>query len=256
MIVNIQIDIESIVEEFLIAPEDAMKLTDSVVKEITGRYAQELENEANNTLKANRQQYIASIVVADEGFGKGSVSLVGWLPNAVEQGLDGFDMKPGLLSGKNAKQGKDGTRYNTVPFSWGTPEALSENFSNIMPQEIYEVVQPKKTGRVSNVSTSLKESEIPKPFDQIQKKTVKMPKTNELKEFQHKNSIYEGIRKRQDSVTKQNSYESFRRVSENSDPASFIHPGIEAVNIFGKVEQNFNVAAELGRAIDAYLAQL
>jgi hypothetical protein len=42
-------------------------------------------------------------------------SISGFLPCAIEGGMDGFDMKPGLLSGPKAKISKAGDRYNIIP---------------------------------------------------------------------------------------------------------------------------------------------
>jgi hypothetical protein len=42
-------------------------------------------------------------------------TLVGWLPMAIEAGIDPFDMKPGLLRSSKAKIAKDGSKYLVVP---------------------------------------------------------------------------------------------------------------------------------------------
>jgi hypothetical protein len=252
-VIRINIDIQSIIEEFSLSPQQVIELQDYTVKEITARYASELENEANRSLKSARQQYIASIVVADEGIGKGSVSLVGWLPNAMEQGMESFDMKPGFLNGPNAKQGKNG-KYNTIPFSQGTPGALAENFSNIMPEEVYQVVKEKPVNPTTGTSKGLESGDIPAPFDQPEKKSVQIPKSKTFVEYEHKNSIYEGLRKKQDKVTGQNSYESFRRVSENSDPAAWIHPGFDKIDLMGKVLDEFDVPSEVSNIVTSFLS--
>ncbi len=42
-------------------------------------------------------------------------SLNGWLPVALEDGVDTFDMKPGLLGSPKAKISKAGDRYMNIP---------------------------------------------------------------------------------------------------------------------------------------------
>lgn len=248
--ISVFIDTQQISEQFNINQDQIDDLVDYTIKEITYRFAQEWENEANRTLKSSRQEYISNINVVDDGFAKGSVVLTGWLPNSIEDGLDSFDIKEGHLNSKNAKVGADGKKYSTVPFAWGTPGALKENFSNIMPKEIHGIMKSKlfdtpiKGGGVA--SKPLSNDEIPKQFRESITKKVKL--TNS--EYTHKSSLFEGIRKQKDPVTKQNSYVSFRRISENSDPSSWIHPGIEAVNLAEKALDNFDIGFEAGKIFD------
>jgi len=252
--ISVFIDTSSISEAFFLDQDQINDLMDYTVKEITGRFAQEWENEASRELGSSRQQYINSIVVVDEGFAKGSVMLVGSAPNMIESGSDSFDMKDGLLNGPNSKVTKDGKRYNTVPFRVGTPTAQAENFNGgIMPQEVYDIVSEKEPNEPLQKG-DLKD--LPKQLKEPKKKSIKMPESKVFKEYQHKHSIYEGITKKQDSVTKQNTYVSFRRVSENSDPLSWIYPGIEPKQIADKVLQEFDIPSETGRAIDKFLKQM
>ena len=87
---QIFIDTKSIYDQFNYTSEEIGGLMDDTIKEITNRFAEEWQNEANRTLKSSRQQYVNSIIVVDEGFAKGAVVLTGWLPNAVEQGVESF----------------------------------------------------------------------------------------------------------------------------------------------------------------------
>jgi len=246
--ITIEIDTRSISEQFFMDQDEINDLMDYTVKEITGRFAQEWENEVNRTLKSSRQEYIANINVVDEGFAKGAVILTGWLPNAIEQGKDGWDMKDQFLNGPNAKTGKDGSKYNTIPFTFGTPGALEENFTGgVLPQEIYDIA------RKQPLNQGIRKDQLPQQFQEPQKKSIKLPEAKSFKEYQHKHSIYEGVSKRKDKGTGQNTYGSFRRVSENSDPDSWIHPGFEAAHISDRVLADFDVPQEVGRIIRAYL---
>lgn len=159
----------------------------------------------------------------------------------------------GFLNGPNAKTGENGKKYNTVPFSVGTPGALEENFSTIMPMEVYSIAKKKE---VNSPVTSEDLKDLPKLIREPQKKKIQIPESKSFKEYQHKGSIYEGIEKKKDSVTGQTSYQSFRRVSENSDPSAFIHPGIDAHNLAEKTLATFDVPEVTGNAIDLFLEQL
>lgn len=260
--ITVLIDVSTIVEDFNINQAQVNDLLDSTVKAITYRFAEEWRNEANRTLKSARQEYIANIHVVDDGFAKGSVVLTGWLPNSIEEGLGSYDMKPGLLSGPNAKTGKDGARYNTVPFTFGTPGALAENFSSIMPKDIYDVIKGKPQDKMvqggGKSTKPLTLDEIPVAFQMPEVKKVVLPGSKSIVDYQHKNSIYEGMVRVKDSATNQNSYKSFRRVSDNSDEASWIHPGFpsETSDIAGKALKNFDVPALTGQIIDEWLSNL
>lgn len=259
--ISVFVDTASISNSFNLNERQVADLIDYTVKELTYRFAQEWENEASRVLKASRIEYVNNIVVVDDGFAKGSVMLLGEHPNALEEGMDAFDMKPGLLNGPNSRPTKDGGRYNVVPFSVGTPGSLEENFNGgIMPQDIYDIVKEKSTDRPlaggGSASAPLKLEEIPVHLQEPKVKAVKLPESKGFAEYKHKNSIYEGIRKVKDGVTGQNRYQSFRAVSTKSDPLSWMHPGIEAKRIADKVLNDFNVPAETGRAIDRFLSQL
>ncbi len=251
--VTIQIDPSSIVDRFNLSQDDINDLLDYTIKEVTARFAHELQNEAFRTLKSGRAEYIQNINVVDEGFAAGSVVITGYLPNAIEQGLAPYDMKPGFLNGPNAKDGING-KYNTIPFSFGTPGAKEENFTGgIMPQEVYDVAKDKKIISGTNHSVGITKGELPLKFQEPQVKTIQLPKSKSFIEYQHKSSIYEGIRKEKDHVTGQNRYQSFRRVSEKSDPNSWWHPGFEKADLVGKTLAEFNVPNEIGKILDKLL---
>lgn len=247
---NIDIDIASLIEPFNLSADDVNEIVDYTIKEVTTRFASALELEANRTLKSARLDYISNIQVIDEGFARAAVVLTGSLPNAIEQGEGSYDMKPGLLNGPNAKMTASGVKYNTIPFSWGTPGALQENFSNVMPEQVHAIIKSKPVRDGYNSSEGVKRGELPLLFQQREVKKIKVPGTNVIQQYQHKHSVYEGIRKQQDNVTKQNRYMSFRRVSENSNPLSWIHPGHEKLDLFGKTLSNFDAPKIIGEILD------
>ena len=182
----------------------------------------------------------------------------------LEEGASPFDMKAGMLASPKVKVGKNGKKYLTVPFRISTPSAIAESdvFSGSMPTEIYNIVKSKPLvvatsgGGSRSVGISLKE--IPQQF-QVKKTRAAIVDTkgNELfKAYQHKSSTYQGIYKQQDPATKQNSYRSFRRVSENSDADAFIHPGIERYNLIQKSLGTFNTANEMSLLINKELEKI
>lgn len=254
-----QFDFSDLREEFNMSQKDVDGLLDYTVKEITAAFAQEWENQASQNLHSSRNLYMRSIIVSDPGQFKGAVELVNDVPNMIESGKPPYDMKPALLNGKKAKTGKNGKKYNTVPYSIGTPDALEENFSTIMPEAVYEAVKskPQDIPIVGGVRTQgLTKDEIPEQYREPQSKLVTVINTKfdaEWKKYTHKSSIYEGIIRQKSNVTGQNSYMSFRRVSENSDPLAWIHPGFVAMNLAEKAYDALDIQSVSTNAIDNYL---
>jgi hypothetical protein len=80
-------------------------------------------NVAATELKTTRQTYIQSIQEPVSSPKERAIVLVGWLPVAIETGLDAFDLRTTLL-GPNAKsrhESASGGFYANVPFRHGTP---------------------------------------------------------------------------------------------------------------------------------------
>ena len=93
---------------------------------------------AGERLTSSSQLYAAAVQVPKFHFPSGkipdglqtvaSITLIDWLPNAIEKGWSGMDLKPALLDGRNAKDMKGGGRYNIVPFRHGSPGTSGRNF--------------------------------------------------------------------------------------------------------------------------------
>jgi hypothetical protein len=168
-----------------------------------------------------------------------------------------------MLASPKAKTNKAGEKYITVPFRFGTPDAIGESdvFSSIMPEAVYEVASAEPT-TIPTVGGSKSAGLV------VDKLPVQYQKPNTRKEikdsagkilfkaYTHKGSIYEGITKNQDAATGQNTYNSFRRVSEKSDPDSWIHKGIEQYNLVSKALQNFNQESEVQIAMNGEFQKL
>lgn len=268
MILPIVVDTTSIVDQFTsVTKGDLDQLLDNVAKGLAARFAATLEKEAQEKLKSTRTRYINNIKVVDSGPLSGTVLLdysKDKLVRMLEEGASAFDMKEGFLASPKVKIGKNGKRYLTIPFRMATPGAVAEAgiFAAVMPTDIYKVVK-KKTPTIEvsgggKRSTGLTLKEIPEQFQAKKSRpSIADNKGNELfKAYEHKNSIYQGLAKHQDAATGQNTYRSFRRVSEASDDDAWIHPGIERYSLIQKALGNFNVAQEMTLLMDRELERL
>jgi len=243
----LEFDVDQLSNDLFLDRREVEDLMDSATKAVTRSFAAVWEQEAVQQLRSTRQQYVNSLVVVDEGRLEGAVVLVGRLPNMVESGASEFDLKEGLLNSPKAKVGKEGQRYITVPFKVGAPGSLSENFNGgVLPAEVHRVVKALPVDPATGKSRGTVKRDLPLKFQP--------PKVKSLsggREYEHRNSVYEGVRKSVDRVGNVG-YESFRRVSDNSDPLSWIHPGLEARHLAEAALAKFDVSSELGRAIDEW----
>lgn len=250
------IDIQPIVKQYNLKQGVADALAYAILTEVTSEIYNRWQAEAGKALRSTRMQYINAINIQSTGKFENTIFLTGAVPNMIEKGVSAFDLKVGLLNGRNVKIGKDGVRYNTVPFRFATSEAIGENsaFSGVMPKEVESIAKQLKAtitqmGLKTSYGDSLKQENIPAPYNQ---KTVRPAiqdeqselNTEQLVEYQRKFSIYAGMVRNEEMYenTKQNQYITFRRVSERSPTNAFIHKGIKAYNLADKAVQSANIS--------------
>lgn len=263
--IPVLIDTSAVSAEFNLSSQDAKNMVSFVVKELTARYAKNWDNEAKRALRSTRQIYRSSLVVGEQGPFTGYVMLVNKLPNMIESGASPFDMKSGFSKSSKARSSRSGGWYLTVPFRFATPGALGENeaFSNIMPQSVYSVAKtlsPRQStmGGAVKQGQSLKANQIPSPYNIPRTRAMIVTKSKTFEEYKHKHSIYEGMQRSQKTYERatQGQYVTFRRVSDNSDPNSWIHKGIEARRLSDQALTRTNIPHEVDMAVDNYLARL
>jgi hypothetical protein len=256
MLIPIFIDTSAIAEQFSgIDQEQIEAVCDNIAKGLAARYAIILTEEANKSLHQTRGRYTKAITVIDTGKLEGTVMLdysKDPMVKMIEEGIAAFDMKEKMLASAKVKIGKNGGRYLTIPFRMATPGAVADSdaFTSTMPQEVYDVVKNKPTNIATGSGTrsaGLMVKELPSQYQTPKVRTEIKDSDGKVlfKAYQNQSSIYAGLIKTNDAATGQNTYNTFRRVSSNSDPLAFIHPGIERHNLIGKALVNFNVEREI-----------
>lgn len=237
MIIPLTIDLQEVTESFSLSKDEVDSILDKAVKDVAANFAKKWESVALRDLNSTRQRYVSNLKVIDEGRAKGAVLLdysKDPLIRMLEEGASAFDMKLYFAKSSKKKTKEDGGWYLTIPFSFGTPGSLKEKFSNIMPTEVYKIIKTKEH------KESIKKDEVPDQYKTpTTRKKIDIPKSKTFEEYERKSSIYEGITKYTDKTTGQNSYSSFRRVSDNSDENSWIHPGFERKNLAEKALDEF-----------------
>lgn len=254
MIVPITIDTAGITSQFDVSKEQVDTMMNNIAKSLAMVYMSKLETEVSNSLHSTRRRYLQNIRMIDSGPMEATVLLdysKDPLVKAIEEGSGPTDLKTGLLMSPKAKISKTGKRYITVPMRWSTPGAVgeSEMFGNQLPQDVYDIVS--KGGPT-------KLSDLPSQYQTVQsRKEIKSSEGKTLfDQYTHKTALHSGITKQTDNVTGQSTYFSFRRVSENSDPNAFIHPGIMPRNFIDKAFNSMNLEQEVGIQIDKELAKI
>lgn len=258
------IDLSGLKQQFQLAADNMDKLTEICVQAVTTAIYTNWQALARQRLHSTLPEYLQHLLVVDKGRFAKQIILSGELPTMLESGADAFDMKEGFKKSSyvkytvpvyNAKGGivyPGGDWYLTIPFRQGTPGIVGQaGFANEMPQEIYDLM----VHRPAN--NPLRASEIPEPYDVPKSRAAILDeKGNTLfAAYEHKHSIYEGLTKKTAAYNKttQNTYISFRRAGENSDPDSWIHKGFKALHLADEAIQKTDVEGIVENEVLTYL---
>jgi hypothetical protein len=265
MIGPIHIDLSELQQEFALKETQVEELGVTLVNAITDRIFNNWRVSAMNGLNSTRKSYIQALNIGEISSTKKYIQLTGVWPNMIENGFGAFDMKPGMLGSSKAKVTKKGTRFITIPFRWASSGSIGESevFANVMPVEINTLVRrlrPTTTNISSRTNSGggLQLKQLPKDY-QIPKSRgafSDLKSRTTYPQYTHKGSIYEGIIRNETTYERatQSSYVSFRRVSEKSDPMSWIHKAQAAKNFAEQGLKKTDVASITDRTIDEFLS--
>lgn len=173
------------------------------------------------------------------------------MPNMIEQGWPGGDMRDWMLNSPKAKQGKNGP-YLVVPFRHGTPGTTERNVGPQMPGPIHTAAK-KLTAQLSRPGKISHEGGTPVVHGQRLHPGLPMSaaakKILQRKEKPwHATSIYMGmIRKAQPTAKglQTSGFQTFRTISRHtSEPGKhWVHPGIKPRHLARKVEKHITKIA-------------
>jgi hypothetical protein len=125
-----------------------------------------------------------------------------------------------------------------------TSDAISDSalFSGSLPDPIRDIAMEQKTG--------VKEVQIP---EELKIKGVRK-ELEGFPEYKHKSSPFEGVVRKVDEKGR-GTYLKFRRVSDNSDESSWIHPGFTARNFMERAFETMNIETVYDKARDEFFKQ-
>ena len=174
------------------------------------------------------------------------IHLTGKIPNMVENGWDGGDMKSWMLNSKKAKQGIHGP-YLDIPFRHGTPGTGGRNVGTAMPAAIHAMAKkltPTVTGGNARFEGGMKRLVAGGPG--LSKKASKILDT--ITKPTHTTSIYSGMIRNATMTPKgpqTSGFMTFRRISDKSkgwqhggiNPGKHIAPQVQKyVNLIAKAK--------------------
>ena len=260
------VDLTDVFEEFQLQQSAASSMAKQVLDDVTVSVIRNWKKAAAAGLNSSRSEYVRSIYWSENSAKRNIITLMGKLPNMIELGAQPFDIKEGFKRSSKVKHKKDGGWYLTIPFRWATPGSLGEDsaFSGVMPQDIYQLAKKLKPKRSapggSSSGESLSAGMLP---PSRQKLGVRKAASNALTgqnfpEYQHKSPLMAGMQRNEKtySAATQGSYQTMRRVSDKSDPNSWIHTGIQARDFASQAFRTTDFDTIVNNSVDRFLANL
>lgn len=208
---------------------------------------------AQRELRSTSRDYVAGIQDVVQGDRTISITLTGMMPNMIENGWPGGDMREWMLQSAKAKPTKAGGKYLVVPFRHGSPSSGGRNVGAAMPQPIHEVAKKlaptrtaiggQKTQWGGRLNLGMKMRQDARDILSTKKKEW------------HSSSTFMGMVRQQKTYEKarQSQYTTFRTIATrgpDTDPRSWMHPGIAAKRFAPRVQQHVNKLAA------AFIAQM
>lgn len=207
---------------------------------------------AGQKLNSSRRDYINGIQKVVSGKKTASISLVGVMPNNVEQGMDAYDMHTTLLgpevpvvpwgSGQKGKHArKDGGYYRVIPFRHQTPDSIGQGggapmgtaYQGMLGTSAAAELGKKIYAEAAKLSaTKGKPGKATSWGDRLPAGLAPKLKSS------HSTDIYSGMVRSSKKYKgeEQSTYTTFRVISDGV-PDKWHHPGIPAANLADEVEK-------------------
>lgn len=255
--IPISIDISEIVDEFSLTYIQASELSESIIDKIVVDYMHKWNDIVNGELKQLRSLYQKAMYVERNSSTEVVFGLApgeDGLALSIEEGKPPFDMKLGFRNSSKKKISIGGGWYLTVPFRYATSKAVAEStiFSGVLPLEIERLAK-------NNDGRPLGFSQLSQNYRSLGRRKTLQIGDSVIPEYVHKTPKFQGLVRLNVSSTKEENrgmYMTFRRVSNNSDPYSWIHPGFEAHKFMEKALEQTQISQVVDIALDNFLSQI
>lgn len=230
---------------------------------------------ASKQLNSTRADYVAGIQEVQLKDNVATIALVGQLPNMVEHGWPGGDMRDWMLSESaphqdSIKTNQQGGRYRSIPFRHQTPGTRGTAGTAMGMSYQDHAIETNHKALGSRVHNAIKKLTAGTPLRTkttggAAVKGAHLRKSIAKLKPHHTANIYEGMIKKTQKIQKlnqvtghmvaatQNTYMTFRTISEDS-PIGWHHPGITAVHLADEVVGYVQKVAP--KAFNAYVRGL
>lgn len=148
----------------------------------------------------------------------------------IQSGVAGFDMKEKYPYGRKSRVSKKGIPYLIIPFRWGTPNnkgGARAHFGNTIPLEVYKILQSRNFKK----SVQKTETHIEKNFkgENIERHEYDWGECIKDEELGNANGMVKM------ASNPKSTYFTFRVISVNSMPGSWVRKEIPAIDVVGAV---------------------
>jgi hypothetical protein len=215
--------------------------------------------EAQKQLQSSSRAYIDGLT-GEVDKTKATIVLEGALPNLIEHGFEGGDMRQWMLKGPRAKQGKNG-KYVVIPFQHGSTGTGGRNVGPVMHRSIYNVAK-RLEGTLSRPAVGGASSRDTEQWGErlhpglpMSKRAHTILTTNQQR--WHATSVYRNMVREEKFYKKgkqTTGYHTFRTLSENvirgkTDKKTgralehWYHPGVRPYKIADQVKKHIRRTA-------------
>lgn len=249
----INIDLNEVINEFNLSPEQGNELGEKIISNIIIDYFQKWENVVNRNLHSSRADYKSAMAIDRKSPLEVDFVLSyknNKLAEIIEEGISPYDEKEYFKKSPKAKTKKGGGWYITIPFRHATPGSIADSisFASVLPKEVYAIAK---------VSTEpLKYNDLPNQYRNLGVREEVLLNGEVSPSYQHKVPIYQGLQRIKLSSTpneNRGGYFTFRRASDISAVNSWINRGMVAKKLMDKALNEINIGDIVDSSINDYL---
>jgi hypothetical protein len=242
----IHIDASDYIQQSALTTDEIDGFKALLLDRLADGFQEQWTNQVNENLHSTRPEYLKGMFVSrpdPDTVIMGVTARKSQLAVDLELGKDAFDEKQGFEQSPKRTEKKNGGWFLTIPFRWAVPTALGESavFANQLPMALYKIAKTQ--------DTPVRKAQLPGDLAAI---PPARPAFNSggksFGAYQHKTSIYESLVRVPDRDQNRGQYMTFRRVSDLSDPNSWIHPGFLPHNLLGKALAQTDVESIVRKA--------
>lgn len=256
--IPLDIDLSEVVAEFSLTAQQTEQLGSAIIDRVVTEYMSKWEDLVDRGLRQTRGLYKRAMYVDRVsptevifGLAPGDDGLA----LAIEEGKAGWDEKPFFKASSKSRRKLGGGWYLTVPFRHATPDAVAEAgvFQSVLSREVHDIAR-------ANSGRPVKTQQLPEQYQRLGVRQETMLGSGLMApSYTHRTPKYQGLVRidiRSTDREKRGGYYTFRRVSDTSDPNSWIHPAMDARRFMDSALDAAQIDTVTAMVIDEVLSQI